>query len=202
LYATDGATDDFGYGDLGVAAYTFELGPEKDGFFTPCTTFENTILPANLPALLYAARAARTPYLTPSGPDALNITISPGLYFISDTIQIHATLDDTRFRNTNGTEPTQVIAAARFSIDLPPWITSTVSSTITSTLVYTMGASDGAFDSKIEAVAGEIDLSLPGLGRHTIFVQGQDAAGNWGPLSAIFIHVNPGWRAYLPALNR
>lgn len=26
LYATDGTTDDFGYGDLGVASYTFELG--------------------------------------------------------------------------------------------------------------------------------------------------------------------------------
>ncbi len=28
LYPTDGTTDDFGYGDLGVAAYTFELGTD------------------------------------------------------------------------------------------------------------------------------------------------------------------------------
>ena len=39
LYPTDGTTDDFGYGDLGVASYTFELGT---AFFQDCSTFENT----------------------------------------------------------------------------------------------------------------------------------------------------------------
>ena len=28
IYMTDGTTDDFAYGELGVAAYTFELGTE------------------------------------------------------------------------------------------------------------------------------------------------------------------------------
>ena len=55
LYPTDGTTDDFGYGDLGVASYTFELGTN---FFQDCSTFENTILPDNLQALVYAAKVS------------------------------------------------------------------------------------------------------------------------------------------------
>ncbi|MBK9052151.1 MAG: hypothetical protein IPL78_14945 [Chloroflexi bacterium] len=36
LYATDGTTDDFAYGELGLAAYTFELGSQ---FFQSCDLF-------------------------------------------------------------------------------------------------------------------------------------------------------------------
>ena len=70
LYATDGTTDDFAYGNLGVAAYTFEMGT---AFFQACSTFENTIYPTNLNALIYAAKVVRTPYQTPAGPDALSL---------------------------------------------------------------------------------------------------------------------------------
>ena len=59
LYPTDGTTDDFAYGDLGLAAFTFEMGTD---FFQDCSTFENTIVPANMPALPYAAKSARLPY--------------------------------------------------------------------------------------------------------------------------------------------
>ena len=51
-----------------MASYTFELGTS---FFQDCSTFENTILPDNLQALIYAAKVPRTPYMTPAGPDAL-----------------------------------------------------------------------------------------------------------------------------------
>ena len=74
LYPTDGTTDDFSYGELGLASYTFELGTD---FFQDCGTFENTILPNNLPALIYSAKVARTPYMTPSGPDSLDVLAAP-----------------------------------------------------------------------------------------------------------------------------
>ena len=61
---------------LGVAAYTFEMGND---FFQECPTFEQTIYPGNLPALLYAAKAARRPYTVPSGPDSLAVTTAPTL---------------------------------------------------------------------------------------------------------------------------
>jgi carboxypeptidase T len=48
----------------------FELGTS---FFQDCASFENTIYPDNLQALIYAAKVVRTPYMTPAGPDALNL---------------------------------------------------------------------------------------------------------------------------------
>ena len=74
LYATDGTTIDFAYGTLGVAAYTFEIGI---AFFESCDSFVSTVIPENMPALLYAAKVVRTPYQTPAGPEALNVTASP-----------------------------------------------------------------------------------------------------------------------------
>ncbi len=50
-------------------------------------------------------------------------------------------------------------------------------------------AADGAFDSPVETIQGQIDTSNLTPGRHTIFVESQDAAGNWGVPSALFVTV-------------
>ncbi len=120
LYPTDGTTVDFAYGDLGVAAYLFELGT---WFFEDCADFESTILPDNLEALIYAAKVVRTPYLTPAGPEMTGVAATAVVVAPGDPITIHAVADDTRFNNTNGTEPTQPIAAAELFVDTPPWRT-------------------------------------------------------------------------------
>ena len=69
-YDVDGATDDFAYGRLGLSSFVFEIGTS---FFQDCASFQNTILPDNLSALVYAAKSARRPYMSPSGPEALNV---------------------------------------------------------------------------------------------------------------------------------
>lgn len=178
LYPTDGTTDDFGYGELGVASYTFELGT---AFFQACSTFENTILPGNMPALLYAAKVVRTPYLTPAGPDALNVAAAPAAITVGDPVVLTATINDTRFNNSNGVEPVQAITAAEYYIDTPPWQPGA--------LAYPMAAADGAFNSTVEAVTATVNTSALSAGRHIIFVRGRDAANNWGAFSAVFLHV-------------
>jgi uncharacterized membrane protein len=184
LYPTDGTTDDFAYGDLGLAAYTFELGTS---FFQDCDSFENTILPDNLLALIYAAKAARTPYLTPAGPDALDVAFSTTGVAPGEVVSLTAVLNDTRYNNENGTEPTQDIDAAEYYIDVPPWITTTTS------ISYPMTAADGAFDQTSEAVEANVDTSSLPPGRHIVFVRGQDADGNWGVFSSAFLYVlDPG----------
>ncbi len=181
LYSTDGTTDDFAYGELGVAAYTFELGT---AFFQNCSIFENTILPDNLLALIYAARVARAPYLLPSGPDILTPSLSPVTVEPGAIIQLDATVDDTRFNSSTGTEPTQNIAGAEFYIDVPPWITTTTP------LAYAMDPADGAFNATIEAVTASLDTTGLSQGRHTIFIRGRDTSGAWGPVSAVFLDIN------------
>ncbi len=180
LYPTDGTTEDFAYGELGLAAYTFELGTS---FFQDCGSFENTIYPDNLQALLYAGKVARTPYMTPAGPDALDVTLSSSVIAPGTAVDLTATLNDTRFNNQNGTEPTQAIAAAEYYIDTPPWITTTTP------IAYPMTAVDGSFNQTIEAATANVDTSGLSQGRHMLFVRGQDAAGNWGPVSAAFLTI-------------
>lgn len=180
LYPTDGTTDDFVYGDLGVASFTFELGTE---FFQDCATFENTILPDNLKALIYAAKVARTPYMTPSGPELLDLGLSGGTFIEPGTpVTVSAEADDTRFKNSNGSEPTGIVAAARCSIDVPPWRSSSPSFT-------SLSASDGAFDSGVETVAGSLSTNGLSNGRHTLFCQAQDDDNIWGAVSALFLWV-------------
>ncbi len=178
LYPTDGTTVDFAYGDLGVAACLFELG---NWFFEDCADFESTILPDNLEALIYAAKIVRTPYLTPAGPEiadaaATAVVVAPG-----DPITIQAVADDSRFNNTNGSEPTQPIAAAEIFIDTPPWQTGASA--------IAMTAADGAFDATVEPILGVVNTTGLANGRHMAYVNAQDASGNWGPVSATFVWI-------------
>jgi len=148
LYATDGTTDDFAYGELGLAAYTFEVGT---AFFQGCATFENVILPDNLPALIYAAKVSRTPYQTPAGPDTGNVLVSPAAVDPGAEVWLTATLDDTRYNNQNGAEPTQDVAAAEYYVDVPPWSTEDIA------VARSMAATDGTFDESAEGAVAAVD---------------------------------------------
>jgi carboxypeptidase T len=178
LYPTDGTTDDFTYGTLGVPAYTWEMGAN---FFEACSTFENTIMPGNLPALVYAVKAARRPYMTPAGPDVLNVTAMPTATLAGALVTLTASANDTRYRAGSG-EPTQNIAAARYTIDAPSWATDMIS--------YPMSAVDGSFNSTIKAITAQLNTTGLALGRHSVFIEAQDASGNWGVPTAVFVWVS------------
>ncbi len=178
LYPTSGTTDDWAYGQLGTAAYTFELGTN---FFQDCLTFENTIVPGNLPALLYALKAARRPYQAPAGPETLTVT-APIAVVVGAPLTLTAVANDTRYDSGgHGLEPTQAIAAARYSIDAPAWVTGTVT--------YPLAAADGLFDSAVENLIGVLDTTGLAPGRHLVLVESQDASGTWGVPSAVFIEI-------------
>ena len=179
LYNASGTTDDFVYGDLGVASYTFELGT---AFFQDCDFFESDIIPKNMPALIYAFKAARRPYQNPAGPDALNVAVSSDTVDAGAAVTLSATLDDTRFHSGgHGEEPTQNIQTARYTIDTPSWQGGAT---------YAMAAADGSFDATVEDVTATIDTTGMSNGRHILFVEGQDADGNWGVPTAVFLTVN------------
>lgn len=164
LYAAAGASDDWAYGDLGIPALTFEIGSE----FMPSYEVVDTVQwPENRPALLYAARLARTPYQTIRGPDVLDLRVTPP----GPLRELTATI--------NGRDDGRPIAAAVYSLDAPVWQAEV--------MPVPLSAADGAFDSPTERVVGQFDPSLLTPGRHTLFVRGQDAAGNWGPVSAMFV---------------
>lgn len=191
LYPTDGTTNDFAYGRLGLAAYTFEVGTV---FFQDCSVFQDVILPDNLPALIYAAKASRLPYQTPAGPDSLQVTTTITSVAAGIPIALTALADDTRYGGAG--EPTQNIAAARYTVDAPSWMTGVVS--------YSMAAADGVFDSPVETVVATVNTTGWSLGRHILLVESQDAAGNWGAPGAVFVWVTASLEhvVYLPVVLR
>ncbi len=178
LYITDGTTDDFAYGDLGIAAYTYELGTT---FFQDCGTFESTIFPDNLQSLIYAAKSARAPYILPGGPKAEDVGLSSSAIAPGQAVSVTARIDDTQFRNSNGTESTQPINAAQVFVDTPPWAAGATP--------IDMMAADGSFNSTAENVSATLDTSGLSQGRHTVYVHGQDTSGTWGVVSAEFLYV-------------
>ncbi len=177
LYPTDGTTDGPSYGELGVPAYTFELGTS---FFQSCTAYTSTILPDNLPALIYAAKVVRAPYVTPGGPDVLNVAL-PGPVAAGTPATLTAQVTDLRFNQTNGSEPTQAIVAAEAYVGTPPWADGAVAVALT--------PADGSFDSATESVTGSLPTAGLATGRHLVYVVGRDASGTTGPVSAGWLQV-------------
>lgn len=178
LYEAAGATDDFTYGELGVASYTIEMGND---FFESCSAFESDTYPRNLPALLYAFKVVRRPYQLASGPDSRSLTVTPTSVIQGAAITLSATADDTRFGSIGGAEQTQPITAARYSVDAPSWVPNTP--------VYPLFATDGVFNAAQELLTATVNTRTLPAGRHTLFVESQDSSGTWGPPAAVFFTV-------------
>ncbi|MGW8226708.1 MAG: hypothetical protein ACWGOY_13290, partial [Anaerolineales bacterium] len=181
IYPSSGSTDDWAYGELGVPAYTFEVGTS---FFETCSYFEEQILPEQIHALLYAFKAARLPYQNPSGPESIDIGLSALRLAPGAGLQLLFTADDARYSSSGwGDEPAQVIKAARFNLGSPYWISG-------SQPIY-LQPDDGQFDSPQETFTAAIDTSDLEMGEQVIFIESQDADGNWGVPGAVFFWITP-----------
>jgi hypothetical protein len=175
LYTTDGTTDDWTYGALGVASFTFELAGE---FFQPCSNFEATDWPDNRDALLYAMKIAKTPYMTAYGPDTLNTAATPALIIPGDPVQLTAQVSDAQ----NGG---QVVQAAEYFL-LPLHDPAAPGDPGTGTA---MQPADGSWSSSTEQVVASIDTSSLTTGGYLLAVRGKDAQNRWGPFGAAFLYV-------------
>ena len=177
LYVASGGSIDYSYGELGIATYAFEVGSQ---FFEPCTSFLGSVYPTNLNALLYASKVARTPYMTPLGPDSLSLALDDDNVDYGTPVILTAQANDARY--ISGTrEAVQSIAAAEYYIDTPPWVGGATA--------IPMTASDGSFNATTENVTVTIDTTNLSHGRHMVYVRSKDAANNWGAVSAVFLDI-------------
>jgi hypothetical protein len=53
-----------------------------------------------------------------------------------------------------------------------------------------MSCSDGACDEASEALTVNVDTTGWAAGTYRLFIDAKDAAGNWGPASAVYIDVD------------
>ena len=181
LGGADGASDDNAYGRLGVAAYTIEIGSFGEGFYIPCTNFENNHMPNNLQAMLYAAKSARTPYMTPSGPDSINLSLNSNQVSAGTMITLTGLATDNRFNNSNGTEPTDNITGVNAYLNTPSWEGGATA--------IPLSAADGSFNSVSENFTGTIDTTGLSAGQHIVYVESTDADGDTGVTSALFFEI-------------
>jgi hypothetical protein len=177
LYAASGSSDDWAYGKLGVPAFTFEIGRQ---FMPDYSIIDDEQWPENKPAFLYAARIARTPYLTVLGPDSSEGTVDVD----GGMATVQVTLDD---RATGG----NTVAAGEFTVAQPFWDPDHVA--------YPLEAADGVYDAETEVATGTLDISAWPDGRYLVYFRGQDSEGQWGAVSAAFVTVGPEtYMLYLP----
>jgi carboxypeptidase T len=182
LYPTDGTSDSVSYGERGVAAITLELGT---GFFQSCQFFTNSLLPANLPLLTYAAKVSKAPYQQPSGPDitALNANGTSNAYIqAGDEITLSFTADDQRFSQSNGREPAQSIIAARVYRHAPPWHSASVE-------LATAEIVNSNDNGSVKNMQAQLLTNDWPAGKQLLYVQAEDSAGNLGAVSAVFVTV-------------
>jgi hypothetical protein len=186
LYPVDGGSIDWAYGELGMAAFSTELG--GDDFLVSYSCIDNPgcgssqgLWPENRGMLLYLAKIARTPYLTSHGPDANTVVTSPPSVPQGVPSQLTASITFAWSNNTFS----QNVGAAEYYIDTPPWAGGTAI------------PMNGTFNSPTVAVDATINTASLSVGRHVIFVRGRglsDFQGfqTWGPVSAAFLDVTGG----------
>ncbi len=165
LYPTAGDSTDWAYGELGIPAFTFELG---NSFMPLYSNIDSEQWPDNKPALIYAAKIARTPYQLADGPDVTTISIAPGT---GRTVVVTATIDDSENGNNN-------ISSAELFVNIPNWISNSVA--------FSMQSVDGSFNSTSEDVSITLSIDEFVPGTELIFVRGSDSRGNYGPSTATF----------------
>lgn len=176
LYASSGTTEDYGYGELGIPSYTLELG---SAFFEKCSDFAGEVFPKNKPALLYAIKAARAPYIMGSAPDIIDIQ-APKNVEARSSFTLTAQADNTRFNNRNGVEPSRRILSAEYFIDQAPWDGGQA---------IAMQASDGHFNNTVENIKATVSTAQLNSGKHIIYIRAKNTSGHYGPVSAVFLNV-------------
>ncbi|HPX66023.1 MAG TPA: M14 family zinc carboxypeptidase [Anaerolineaceae bacterium] len=173
LYATLGSTDDFVYGEFGVPAFCVEMGVT---FHESCSRFESEIWPDNQQTLLRGIKLARRPYMDSYGPEVTFNSIPANPVNPAQPMIVNVHIDDTLHSSYEGGIPSQNIVAYRYSFDKPSWIEGANPVTVNRNIGKPK--SDVMFS---------VDVSHLSPGKHTIFVEGKDADGNWGiPTAAWF----------------
>jgi hypothetical protein len=195
LYPVDGGSIDWAYGELGMAAYSTELG--GDDFLVSYSCIDNPgcgssqgLWPENRGMLLYLAKIARTPYLTSHGPDTNTVVTNPASVPQGVPSQLTASINFAWSNNAFS----QNVGAAEYYIDTPPWAGGTAI------------PMNGSFNSPTVAVDATIDTASLSAGRHVIFVQGRGVSDfqgfqSWGPISAAFLDVTGGGPTPTPSVT-
>jgi PKD repeat protein len=181
----DGSSDDWVYGKLGIASFTYEIGPTSGqcaDFFPPYGCQDGIDgMPRNFwaemkPSIIYANKIARTPYITAYGPDTKDLMVDPFSIPVGTLVDLTGTVFDSRYKS----DPLQNVYGAEYFIDKEG----------DDGTGDAMSPTDGSWGGKSEVVHVVVDTSRFTVGRHYILVHGKTIINNkdyWGPFTAVFL---------------
>lgn len=173
LYEVTGSTDDWAYQDLGIAAFTYEIGPGSGtcSGFHPTYACQDGFWDLNRPGILYGAAAAQQPYTQGQGP---TITERRARLKANGNVKIKGSADDDAYGADGVGQPAaQNVTAARLFVGTPPWDGGTPQP------VTLLGSGTAVeFEASLEAAAR----------RKVVYLQAKDQDGNWGPVAAVWRH--------------
>ncbi len=165
LYAAHGTSDDWVYGELGVPAYTFEIGSAEQGFAPPYSVIDDEQWPLNRDAFLYAARIASRPYQLAGGPDITQLETAE--------IDPHGFLP-IRFIVDESANGGQVVRGAEYSLDLPFWVEDAAPAFLAA-----------PFAAQVVPFTLALDITHLAPGPHVFFVRGRDEGDQIGAARAV-----------------
>jgi len=172
LYAVSGSTDDFAYEQLGIAAFTYEIGPGSGSCsgFHPAYSCQDSFWALNSGALHYAAAAARQPYTMSLGPTVLTAEVRTTS---ATRAAVEALADDGAYGQDGvGRPAAQQVTAGR---------------------VFTGGAPGAGGRPKAMTVNGTgTSATLTTTLQRTaqaqlVYIQARDATGKWGPFKVVWL---------------
>lgn len=189
LYPTSGTVEDWAYANLGIAPYTFEVGPttmddpQCGGFMPPYSCLDEAygggFWPRNLPTFLYAAKVARAPYRLPAGPMVDTPTV------VSSTLALTITAPLV--------SKTTTISTSEMALGSSVWY-STTTSPVATYLTVALTATNGLYDEVRETATVTLPLSTlaplsptlritqtDSLSPTLLLIRAQDSDGIWGP---------------------
>jgi len=209
LYPTSGTTDDWAYGELGLAAFTIEIGPSRGtcgGFMPPFACLDEIqgvetlgFWPRNLPALLYAARVTQAPYTQPAGPDLpINRLVVMSAGTQSDGATLTLWLD-------GGMLPSPEAVEVYFGRS--PWRGG--EPLVLEPLPTATGTTTQAWRGTLPPAVQETLCSGPGLKclndaneRPLALIRSRNAADVWGPIQAVWPQAAQTHQIWLPLVRR
>jgi murein tripeptide amidase MpaA len=169
LYPTSGTTDDWSYGELGIASFTFEVGPASGncgGFMPAYGCLDGgaggNFWGRNRPALFYAGRVARAPYSQPGGPEATISAMVQAGTSVTVTVEL------------NGHD--QPLLGGEISLNASVFQGGTS---------IPLQAVDGAFDEVDELAFAIIETN--GDPNSYLLARGQGANETWGAIDAAWL---------------
>ncbi len=180
LYETDGDYVDYVYYRLGVPAYTIELGT---AFFEACSVFEDDVLQQATESLTLGFKYARMPYALTALGEVESVELARSRVMVGDTVTLTATLH----LDASTTDSQHI----RLTVDEPSWVDGAVSTAVTSTQSVT----------RTGTISLTLDTSALADGRHTLFLEAIDAAGNAGIPTAVFLDTMETSYAYMPFIG-